>query len=130
MKKSIYTLLFISSLFLFSCEPYDEDILPIVGTYEASILGLTGPFNMAISTTGGDDILMDGLFDGLDYYLVEADIDDKEEWRKEIDIDYQEIAPGVYIEGQGVYFDYTLQLDYTIEDSFGAYNYTLVGSQF
>jgi len=130
MKNFIYTLTFFSSLFLFACEPYDEDILPIVGTYEASILGVTGPFNMAISTTGGDDIRIDALFDGFDFYLVDADIDNKEEFRKEIDINYQEIAPNIFIEGRGVYFDYSIQLDYTIEDPTGVYDLTLVGSQF
>lgn len=130
MKNYIYALTIFSSLFLLACEPYDEDILPIVGTYEASILGVTGPFSMAISTTGGDDIRIDALFDGFDYFLVDADIDDKEEFRKEIDIDYQEIAPNVFIEGRGVYFDYSIQLDYTIEDPTGVYDLTLVGSQF
>ncbi len=130
MKNFLYALTICSTVFLFACEEYDEDILPIVGTYQASIIGLTGPFDMAISTTGGDDIRMDALFDGFDYFLVDADIDDKEDFRKRIDIDYQEIAPNVFIEGEGVYFDFSIQLDYTIEDQFGTYDYTLVGSQF
>lgn len=130
MKNTIYTLVLFSSILLFACEPYDEDILPIVGTYEASIIGVTGGFDMAISTTGGDNILIDAPFDGFDYFLVDADIDDKEEWRKEIDIDRQEISPGVFIEGRGVYFDFTIQLDYTIQDPFGVFDFTLVGSQF
>jgi len=130
MRNFIYLLTFCSSIFLFACEEYDEDILPIVGTYEASIIGVTGPFNMAISTTGGDNIRIDALFDGFDYFLVDADIDDEEQRRKEIDIDYQEIAPNVFIEGRGVYFDFTVQLDYTLEDPSGVYDFTLVGSQF
>lgn len=130
MKKLFYTLAIFSSIFLFSCEEYDQDILPIVGSYEANIIGITGPFNMAISTTGGDNIRIDAPFDGFDYYLVDADIDDEEELRKEIDIDYQEIAPNVFIEGRGVYFDNSIQLDYTIEDPTGVYDLTLVGSQF
>lgn len=130
MKKFIYTLTILSSLFLFACEEYDEDILPIVGSYEANIIGVTGPFNMAISTTGGDNIRIDAPFDSFDYALVDADIDNEEEWRKEIDIDWQEIAPNVFIEGRGVFFDYSIQLDYTIEDPTGRYDFTLVGSQF
>lgn len=130
MKNFIYTLTLLFTILLFACEPYDEDILPIVGTYEASILGLTNGFDMAISTTGGDNIRIDAPFDGIDYYLVDADIDNEEEWRKEIDIDYQEIAPNIFIEGRGVFFDYSIQLDYTIEDPSGTYDLTLVGSQF
>lgn len=130
MQKIIYTLTLLSTIFLFACEPYDEDILPIVGTYEGSIIGVTGGFDMAISTTGGDNIRIDAPFDGFDYYLVDADIDDEEEWRKEIDIDNQEIAPNVFIEGRGVFFDFSIQLDYTIEDPSGRYEFTLVASQF
>lgn len=130
MKNFIYTLSILSSVFLFACEPYDEDILPIVGSYEANIIGLTGSFDMAISTTGGDNIRIDAPFDGFEYFVIDADIDDEEEWRKRIDIDRQEIAPDVYIEGRGVFFDYSIQLDYTIEDFSGEYDFTLVGSQF
>jgi len=130
MKKLFYALTICSSLFLFACEEYDEDILPIVGSYEGSIIGVTGPFNMAISTTGGDNIRIDAPFDGFDYFVVDADIDDKEDRRKEIDIDYQEIASNVFIEGRGVYFDFSIQLDYTIEDRTGVYDLTMVGSQF
>jgi len=130
MKNFIYLLGFLSTILLISCDPYDEDILPIVGSYEANIIGLVGSFDMAISTTGGDNIRIDAPFDGFDYYLVDADIDNEEEWRKEIDIDRQEIAPDVYIEGRGVYFDYSIQLDYSIEDFTGEYDFTLVASQF
>ena len=130
MKKFLYTLTICSTLFLFACEEYNENILPIVGTYEASIIGVGGPFDMAISTTGGDNIRIDAPFDGFDYFLVDADIDDEEQLRKEIDIDRQEVAPNVFIEGRGVYFDFSIQLDYTIEDQFDEYDLTLVGSQF
>lgn len=130
MKKVLYTLIILSSFLLTACEEYNEDILPIVGSYEANIIGVSGPFNMAISTTGGDNIRIDAPFDGIDYFLVDADIDNEQERRKEIDIDYQEIAPNVFIEGRGVYFDFSIQLDYTIEDPSGVYDLTLVGSQF
>jgi len=36
MKKFIYSLTICSSIFLFACEEYNEDILPIVGSYEAN----------------------------------------------------------------------------------------------
>ena len=130
MRHFFYTISILSTLLFVACEPYDEDILPLVGSYEGSIIGLTGSFDMAVSTSGGDNIRIDAPFDGFDYYVIDADIDNEEQFRKEIDIDFQEIAPNVYIEGRGVYFDNSIQLDYTIEDSFGAFDFTLVASQF
>jgi hypothetical protein len=129
--KTRYTLLFIVGLFLFSsCEKYDEEILPVVGTYDASIVGLTGAFNMVVSVDYGDRVLIDAPFDGYDWFVVEAKIRDKEAYRKRIEIRDQIIDPGIYIYGEGVYFEGSIQLDYSIDFEGIEYNYTLVGSKY
>lgn len=121
---------FVASLFvLLACAEYDEDILPIVGTYDSNIINVDGPFLISVSSDYGDNVLIEAPFDGIFWSTIEADIDDEEEDRKRIDIDYQEISPGEFLYGQGVYYFNSIQLDYTIEYRGTISDYTLVGTK-
>lgn len=128
MKKLI--LLFVLSVFLFTaCEKYDEDIMPIVGVYEAHISGVAGPFSMNITAHYGDNIRIEAPWLDDNWYIVDADVDDKEYYLKDIDIPNQQIGDGLRIYGEGVFQDFSIQLDYTIVDGDDLYHYTLVGSK-
>lgn len=123
-------LLFVLSLLLFTaCEKYDEDIMPIVGVYEAHITGVAGPFSMNITANYGDDIKIEAPWLDDNWHIIDADVDDKEYYLKEIDIRKQSIGDGLKIYGEGVYQDFTIQIDYTIEDGNDLYHYTLVGTK-
>jgi hypothetical protein len=125
-------LLFISVLAIFlltSCEKYDEDIMPVVGNYEASILGVAGPFSMTIASDYGDNIIIEAPWLDDNYTLVDADVDEEEFYRLHIDIFRQNIGNGLVIYGEGIYQDFSVQIDYTIEDGNDLYHYTLVGTK-
>lgn len=124
-----YLLLICISITILSCEEYDQDILPVVGVYEANLVGSAGPFSVSILSDVGDDILIEAPFDGDFWSVIDADIDDKEEDRKFIDIREQEISPGEFISGNGVYFDNSIQLEYTIDFRGRRTDYYLVGSK-
>ena len=123
-------LLFVLSLFLITaCEKYDEDIMPIVGVYEAHIAGVAGPFSMNITANYGDNIRIEAPWLDDNWHIIDADVDDKEYYSKDIDIPYQSIGEGLKIYGDGVYQDFSIQIDYTIEDGNDLYHYTLVGTK-
>jgi len=126
--KNLYTVLLLSAL-LSACETYDQDIVPLVGTYEAQVVGVSAPFTMAISYDTNDDIFMDALFNGIDWATVSADIDDKEEAFKRIRIRDQSLWDNTFIEGEGFYTDGSVQLDYTITYGSDEVEYTLVASK-
>ena len=112
--RTIFTFLLLSFL-LVSCQEVDDDILPVIGVYEAHVVGIAGPFSINISSAGGDDILIDAPFDGENWEVVRADIDETDRLRWDIDIRRQSLAPGVEIWGDGFYYNGVIQLDYTIQ---------------
>jgi len=121
---SIFTLLLLSS-----CEKYDEDILPIVGVYEAHITGIAGPFSINVTSDYGDNVNIEAPWLDDEWRIIKADIDYKEEYTKEIEIHTQSLSNGIQIYGEGVFQDYTLQIDYTIVDGDDLYHYTLVATK-
>lgn len=124
-------LLAVLSLFIFTaCEKYEEEIMPIVGLYEANISGVAGPFTMSIASDWGDNVIIEAPWLDDNWSLVDADVDEESYYRMRLDIPRQNIGGGLKIYGEGVFQDYSLQIDYTIEDGFDLYHYTLVGTKF
>ncbi|MBP9194316.1 MAG: hypothetical protein KBF57_06495 [Saprospiraceae bacterium] len=127
MKKTITLLSF--ALILFSCQDIDDEILPILGVYDAHVVGINGPFSINVSAAGNDDILIDAPFDGEFWSVVRADIDETDRLKWDIDIYRQSIAPGVEIWGDGFYYDGTLQLDYTMQFFGENFDYRMLAQQ-
>ncbi|HRD08259.1 MAG: hypothetical protein U0V54_06820 [Saprospiraceae bacterium] len=103
------------ALFISSCQGIDDEVLPIFGVYDAHVVGISGPYSINISAAGGDDILIDAPFDGEDWYVVRADIDESSQAKWKIDINRQQLSPGVEIWGEGFYYRDVVQLDYTVQ---------------
>ena len=113
-----------------SCEQYDEDVLEMTGIYEGNVVGVTGPHTMSVSYDRGDEIVIEAPFDGFIWTQVFADVDDQEDRVKDIDIYEQQIGPGIFIWGDGSYFNGTLQLDYTIDFGFEIIDFRILATQF
>jgi len=128
MKKIILFLLI--GLSISSCEKYDEYVLEMTGLYEGNIVGITGPHTLSVSYDRGDEIVIEAPFDGYVWVQVYADVDHQEERLKEIDIYEQEIGPGIFLWGEGTYFDGTLQLDYSIDFGYEIVDFRLLASQY
>jgi len=126
MKKITLLILLISQL---SCQDYDQDLLEVVGVYDASVIGITTPFSMVVSADYGDNIIIEAFFDGEVWDLVEADVDCLDCDVKDISIPFQDLERNVFIQGQGYYSDFTIQLDYRMTIFGVDYDYTLVGSK-
>jgi len=124
--------LFLSFLVLFflsSCNGFEDEVLPLVGTYEAHVQGVTGPFSMNISIDRGDDIFIEAPFDGFEWVILEADIDNEQDDLKDIDINRQDIGNGISIKGGGFYLDGSFQLDYTIDFNGDKVDFIMIGSK-
>ena len=91
MKKT-FTLLFFA-LILFSCQDIDDEILPMLGLYDAHVVGIDGPFSINVTAAGSDDVLIDAPFDGEFWSVVRADIDERDRLKWDIDIHRQTLAP-------------------------------------
>jgi len=126
--KRIYTFSLLSLLF-FSCQDYDQDVVPLVGTYEAQVISVSESFVMAISYDANDDVFIDALFDGINWAVVSGDIDDQEDDFKRIRIREQAIGLNATIEGEGFYLDNSIQLDYTIYFPNAEVEYSLVATK-
>lgn len=116
--------------FISSCQKYDEAILPMVGTYEAIIFGNSGTYNIGVSSGYGSDIFIDAPWDAQIFDEIEAEVKDKDSYRKRIKIKRQELEPGIEIWGEGVFYDYTIQLDYSIDFGGLVYDYTMVANKY
>jgi hypothetical protein len=117
-------------LTLSSCQDIDEDIIPVVGVYRAHVVGIIGPFDLIISTDGGDDIIIEAPFDGFDWYTVKADIDDQTQAIMDINIRNQEIDNDIKMKGSGFYNEGTIELKYSINFGSKVTNFTIVGTKF
>lgn len=126
MKQLIFTLL--TSLTLFSCQ-VDEEIIPLVGIYRAHVLGVAGPFDLIISTHQNDNVLIEAPFDGINWAIIEADIDDKDLTVKDIDILSQQIYTTTTIKGDGFYSGNTLELEYCIKEGNDCLTYKIVATK-
>ncbi len=123
------TLFFFFLITLLSCHDVDEDILPLVGIYRAHIVGVAGPFDLIVSTDRSDDVLMEAPFDGFEWYIVKADIDNQTERVMDIQIDRQNIASFTNMKGSGFFRDGNIELNYTIDFDGEAVHFKLVGTK-
>ncbi|MBK8621923.1 MAG: hypothetical protein IPN79_09205 [Saprospiraceae bacterium] len=126
MKQLIFTLL--TSFTLFSCQ-VDEEIIPLVGIYRAHVLGVAGPFDLIISSDRGDNVLIEAPFDGVNWAITEADIDDKDLTVKDIDILSQQIYTTATIKGDGFFSGNTLELEYCIKEANDCLTYKIVATK-
>ena len=127
--KGLFYLLIMAAIFLASCDDIDERIYPVVGIYRAHVLGVAGPFDLIISTESGDNVLMEAPFDGFEWYIVKADIDNQDKKVMDIDIPSQDIGGGIRISGNGFYNDGTVELSYTVDFGNEKLRYKLIGTR-
>lgn len=125
-----YLLLLCFGLLMISCERYQQEVLPVVGVYEANIVGVNGPFSISVSSDFGYNVLIDAPWDGENWSVIEARVRNEWELDKDIIIRNQRLEDGVRISGEGIFFDYSLQLDYTLTVDGVRENFTLVGTKF
>ena len=124
-----YVILLVLGLSIISCEKYDPDVLPVVGVYEANIVGVGGPFSISISSDYGTRILIDAPWDAENWSVIEARVSDEYGYEKDLRVKNQEIADGVRIYGDGIFFDFSIQLDYALEIDGETIDFTLVGTK-
>ncbi len=131
MNQTKYILILATILISFSaCEKYDDCVLPIVGVYEAHVVGISGPFDMVISEYHGDRIKIDAPWLEDTWLVVDADINGcADDYKMDIRIPEQTFDEYRDIGGKGFYSDYTIQIDYTIYDGDDRYEYTIVGTK-
>jgi len=130
MKKYFYLPLFILGfLVLTSCEKYQDEILPVVGVYEANVIGVAGPFSISISVDYGDNLYIDAPWDGEVWNVIDAFVHNEADFKKFIRIRDQRLSDGVRIWGEGVFYDYTIQLDYTVRIIGVNEHFTMVGKK-
>lgn len=123
-------LLILFACFAFSsCEKYDENVLPVVGTYTTHVVGGEGDFTMSISVDYGKNLTIDAPWDNNLWYAADAKLRHEENWNKEIRIPHQYLDNGIELKGEGIFFDHSIQLDYTIWIDGQSFNYTIVGSK-
>jgi hypothetical protein len=131
--KQMKHLLFLAVLMILvsSCEKYDDCILPVAGVYESHVVGVTGPFDLVISEKNGDDIRIDAPWLEDTWMVLNAHIDGcyDDDYKLEIRIPTQQFDKYRDIAGKGFYYDYTIQIDYTIYDGDDRYEYTIVGTK-
>ena len=124
-----YLFLVLCALFCFSCEPYNEELIPLAGVYEGVVVGQPNVFTMSVAVEG-NDILIDAPFDGFGFSLLVVDVDNED--RDVVDLEFcnQEIYQDVSICGMGYYSYGDLQLDYELDFGDFTDSYTLVASKF
>jgi hypothetical protein len=128
-------ILFVIIFTFSSCEKYRDCVLPVAGLYDAQIVGVTGPFTMGVSIDYGDNIEIDAQWLKDLWYVVEADTDGCADYYNEnyetlkLHIREQSIGNGKRISGDGYYYDYSMQIDYTITEGNNKYHYTLIATK-
>lgn len=116
-------------IFQFSCSSIDEEILPAVGIYRAHVVGVAGPFDLIVSTDRSDNVVIEALYDGLEYYTVNADLDVGSSDKMDINIDDQQIAVGKNLTGTGFILNGTLEISYTMKYEGKTFKYKIVGTK-
>lgn len=118
-----------------SCEKYSDCTLPLAGLYEAQIVGVSGPFTMGVSIDYGRRINIDAQWLLDNWYMVDAnttgcaDYNSLDYGKVTINISEQKMDDGKRISGKGFYYDFVMQIDYTITDGSDKYHYTLIASK-
>ncbi len=127
--KKIYILI-CTCFFLANCNGIDEESLTLLGNYKARIINQKSSFAMTVFENKGK-IMIEAPFDGDVWSSIEIDIRDKGMTLWELEIDKQEIAADISIEGAGYFIEESeLQLDYIIKIGKERYNYTLIGNKY
>lgn len=117
-------------LFTFlSCTDVDDRVVPVLGVYRGHIVGLTGPFDIVVAANGADNISIDAPFDGDNYMVVNADMDQLDEWVIDIDVNRQSIGDLLEISGDGFADGETIQIDYTLIDEGERVSLKMIGSK-
>ena len=111
------------------CYDIDEEILPVVGIYRAHIVGVAGPFDLVISTAGGDDVIIEAPFDGDFWYTVRSDIENQDERIMDFRIGNQQIDRDINMRGKGFFVNNTIELRYTIDYGNESVNFKIVGTK-
>ena len=118
-----------------SCEKYSDCTLPLAGLYEAQIAGVSGPFTMGVSIDHGKRINIDAQWLLDTWYLADAntegcaDYNSVDYGKVTINISEQKMDDGKRISGKGYYYEFVMQIDYTITEGSNKYNYTLIASK-
>lgn len=130
MKKLITRLaLLLTISTIFACQDINENVIPLVGTYEGHVMSIAGPFSFNVAYDTGDDLIIEAPFDGIEWLSIYVDIDDEEQDLKFIDIPSQNLGPDIEIWGDGFYFEESIQLEYTIRFGNFEEDYTLIGTK-
>jgi hypothetical protein len=131
MKTLYYFLLpLFAATVMTSCTDVDDRVIPFVGEYSGQIVGLTPPFIMNISGDHSDHLTLDAPVDGIDWYLVDMDLDNLDNETIDIDILRQKIAPGIEIKGDGWIRGRNIQIDYSMWFDGEKEKFRLVGTKF
>lgn len=132
--KNIIVLLTLG-LILNSCTDYNTCTQSMAGLYDAQIIGISGPFTLAVSVDNSDNIFIDANWYDDIWDVVEADTDGCADYNSDnfgevnIHIDSQNLSDNIRISGNGFYYEYTLQLDYKIIENDQIHHYTLIASK-
>ena len=111
-------------------EQYDEKALIVAGEYDAQIVNGAYYFDATVTIDGGDNILIDALFDDYDFEVISADLDGRGDGRIDIDIHTQSIYTGAEIWGDGIYDNGYLELDYKIDWGYETVHYKLTAEKY
>lgn len=126
MRIVLLSLLF--SAFISSCS-VDEEVIPIVGIYRAHVVGVAGPFDLVVSTHRGDNLLFEAPFDGVNWAIIEVDVDNPEKVIADLDVLKQDIYTEETINGDGFFSNNTIELEYCIRLNGSCENYKMVASK-
>jgi hypothetical protein len=136
IRLTIYAFAVILMAFSFySCEKYSDCTLPLAGLYEAQIVGVSGPFTMGVSINHGRKISIDAQWLLDKWYVADAnttgcaDYNSVDYGKVTITISEQKMDDGKRISGKGFYYDFVMQIDYTITEGSNKYHYTLIASK-
>ncbi|MBK9256022.1 MAG: hypothetical protein IPM42_11075 [Saprospiraceae bacterium] len=125
----ILSFAFMFTFFLGSCTEPDEEILPLVGIYRTHILGVTGPFDLIITTDRGSNIFIEAPFDGFEWYIIKAKVQNADESIKDIQIKSQNPDCCMEISGKGFYLDRSIELNYTVIQDGRKRNLKIIGTK-
>ena len=120
----------LAAIGLSSCSEYNDYVLPVIGVYDARVVGVSGGFDMSIAADGGNRLIIDAPFDGDVWKTIVVKFHEDGDYKNEIDIPRQDLGDGVEIWGDGFYYDGNIQLDYKISFWGDKYNYKLIGNQY
>jgi hypothetical protein len=101
----------------------------MLGIYTGHIVGVAGPFDIVVAADGADNISIDAPFDGQEYQVVNADMDQLDEWVTDIDIYRQSLGPEIEISGDGFADGASLQLNYSLTINGSKHRFKMIGTK-